>query len=154
MRAVVDANAEGVLAAVGRVASWTAIREQLDAVVEANTERCRGCPLGSLAPQPAETDEQARIALATSLMRWSSQLRDGLRAMERRGDLADGADPERLATATLAAVQEGGLILTQGVGPHATPGTWPSPPMRPTLSSTPTPGRPPSIAHGHGRSAA
>jgi AcrR family transcriptional regulator len=112
MRAVVDANAEEVLGSVGPVDSWTAIRDWLDAVVEANTERCRGCPLGSLVPQLAETDEQARIALATSLLRWSSQLRDGLRAMQRRGDLADDADPELLATATLAAVQ-GGLVLTQ-----------------------------------------
>jgi AcrR family transcriptional regulator len=112
MRAVIDANAEDVLGSLGPVDSWTAIREWLDTVVETNTERCRGCPLGALVPQLAEIDEQARIALAASLMRWRSQLRDGLRAMQGRGDLADGADPERLATATLAAVQ-GGLILTQ-----------------------------------------
>jgi TetR/AcrR family transcriptional regulator, transcriptional repressor for nem operon len=112
LRAVIGHNAEGVLNGVGPFDSWTAIRGWLDSVVAANAERCRGCPIGSLVPQLAETDERARIALAASLTRWTEQLRDGLCSMQARGKLATTADPDRLATATLAAVQ-GGLVLTQ-----------------------------------------
>ena len=79
--------------------------------MEANTVRCRGCPLGSLVPQLAQTDEQARAALAASLARWTVHLSDGLRAMQGR-QARPSADPDRLATATLAAIQ-GGLVLTQ-----------------------------------------
>jgi TetR/AcrR family transcriptional repressor of nem operon len=112
LRAVIDHNADAVVGAVGPFDSWTAIRGWLDSVVEANARRCRGCPVGSLVPQLAETDEQARIALAATLTRWSAHLRDGLRSMQAQGKLRPGADPDRLATATLAAVQ-GGLVLTQ-----------------------------------------
>jgi hypothetical protein len=42
--------------------------------------------------------------------RWEDGIRSGLRAMHERGELR--ADPDRLATALLAAVQ-GGLLLTQ-----------------------------------------
>ena len=52
------------------------------------------------------------MALASSFGRWRALLRDGLVSMQTRGKLARDADPERLATATLAAIQ-GGLLLTQ-----------------------------------------
>ena len=44
--------------------------------------------------------------------RWEGAIRDGLQAMHKRGDLRRSADPDRLATALLAAVQ-GGLVLSQ-----------------------------------------
>ena len=50
--------------------------------------------------------------MASSFERWRALLRDGLCSMQARGKLARDADPERLATATLAAIQ-GGLLLTQ-----------------------------------------
>jgi hypothetical protein len=71
-----------------------------------------GGPVGSLVGQLAEGDEQTRSALADSFARWEEPLRRGLRAMQERGKLDRRADPARLATATLAAIQ-GGLVLTQ-----------------------------------------
>ncbi len=50
--------------------------------------------------------------LADSFERWEREIREGLRSMKARGKLARRADPDELATATLAAIQ-GGLILTQ-----------------------------------------
>ena len=70
------------------------------------------CPIGSLAGELAETDEQARTELATGFDRWEAPLREGLIQMQDEGKLRRGADPARLATATLAAIQ-GGLVLTQ-----------------------------------------
>jgi TetR/AcrR family transcriptional regulator, transcriptional repressor for nem operon len=112
LRAVIDHNAEDIVGSLGPFDSWAEIRRWLDSVVEANTVRCRGCPLGSLVPQLAQTDERARAALAASLARWTVHLSDGLRAMQAQGKVARRADPDRLATATLAAIQ-GGLVLTQ-----------------------------------------
>jgi TetR/AcrR family transcriptional regulator, transcriptional repressor for nem operon len=115
LRAVVLHNAEGVLGSVGGpLDSWTSIRASFDSMVELQEERraCGGCPLGTLVGQLAEVDEEARLALADSFARWEARLRDGLRAMQLQRKLDPGADPDALATATLAAIQ-GGLLLTQ-----------------------------------------
>jgi TetR/AcrR family transcriptional repressor of nem operon len=115
LRAVVAHNTESVIGYLGEVDdSWTAIRSWLDSLVEVQVERrgCGGCPLGSLVPQLAETDEEARHALVDSFARWEALLRDGLRSMQARGKLGRRADPDELATATMAAIQ-GGLLLTQ-----------------------------------------
>ena len=74
---------------------------------------CRGgCPIGSLASELMETDAAARVRLATSFRQWEASIRDGLRAMRKRGDLAARANSDELALALLAAVQ-GGILLTQ-----------------------------------------
>jgi AcrR family transcriptional regulator len=114
LRAVVDYNTGGVLGTLGAFDSWKAIRSWFDSLVDLQRERkaCGGCPIGSLVPQLVEADEQARVALAAGLARWQAHLRDGLRSMQESGKLGASADPDALATATLAAIQ-GGLLLTQ-----------------------------------------
>ncbi len=118
LRAVVAHNAELVLAAqephLRSLDSWKAIRAWLDALVELQVAAAArgGCPVGSLVGQLAEADEQARLVLADSFARWEEPLRRGLRSMQQRGKLGRTAEPDRLATATLAAIQ-GGLVLTQ-----------------------------------------
>jgi TetR/AcrR family transcriptional repressor of nem operon len=115
LRAVVDHNTEGVIQYLGAVDdSWKAIRAWLDSMVELQVAReaCGGCPVGSLVPQLAEADVEARLALADSFTRWEALMGEGLRAMQEKGKLDPQADPDELATATLAAIQ-GGLLLTQ-----------------------------------------
>jgi TetR/AcrR family transcriptional regulator, transcriptional repressor for nem operon len=114
LRAVVAHNADGVLGDLPPLESWTAIRSWLDALVELQVVRsaCGGCPIGALVGQLAESDEEARLALATSLERWRLHLRDGLSFLQAAGKLDRHADNDELATATLAAIQ-GGLVLTQ-----------------------------------------
>ena len=74
---------------------------------------CRGgCPLGSLGSELAETNPAARADVAAALIRWESGIRLGLHAMAGSGRLRQGADPSKLATTTLAALQ-GALLLTQ-----------------------------------------
>jgi TetR/AcrR family transcriptional regulator, transcriptional repressor for nem operon len=60
----------------------------------------------------AEAYPDCRTNLADSFDQWETPIRDGLRAMHRRGDLRPAADPNRLTAALLAAVQ-GGLLLTK-----------------------------------------
>jgi TetR/AcrR family transcriptional regulator, transcriptional repressor for nem operon len=115
LRAVVDHNTEGVIQYLGAVDdSWKALRLWLDSMVELQVARraCGGCPVGSLVPQLAESDSEARLALADSFTRWEALLGEALRSMQEKGKLDPHADPDELATATLAAIQ-GGLLLTQ-----------------------------------------
>jgi AcrR family transcriptional regulator len=118
LREVVAHNAELVLEAqephLYSLESWKAIRAWLDALVELQvTAGARGgCPVGSLVGQLAEADEQTRNVLADAFARWEEPLRRGLRSMQERGKLDRKAEPDRLATATLASIQ-GGLVLTQ-----------------------------------------
>jgi TetR/AcrR family transcriptional repressor of nem operon len=114
LRAVADHNAERVLGSIGPLESWRAIRAWFDSMIEHQSARGArgGCPIGSLAAQLAEADEEARLALADAFGRWETLLCDGLRSLQAQGKLARRADPARLATAILAAIQ-GGLLLTQ-----------------------------------------
>lgn len=118
LREVVTHNAELILEAqephLGSLESWKAIRAWLDSLVELQVRAGArgGCPVGSLVGQLAEADEQTRDVLADAFARWEEPLRRGLRSMQNRGKLDRRAQPDRLATATLAAIQ-GGLVLTQ-----------------------------------------
>jgi TetR/AcrR family transcriptional regulator, transcriptional repressor for nem operon len=117
VHAVIDRTVQQVLGAqpaLADLSSWAAIAGWFDDLVQLQLDRdaIGGCPIGSLAGELAETDEQARTELATGFDRWEAPLRDGLRQMQADGKLQPGADPARLATATLAAIQ-GGLVLTQ-----------------------------------------
>jgi TetR/AcrR family transcriptional regulator, transcriptional repressor for nem operon len=117
VHAVIDRTVEQVLGAQPRLtnlSSWAAIAAWFDDLVQLQVNRhaIGGCPIGSLAGELAETDEQARTELAAGFDRWEAPLRDGLRQMQAEGKVRHSADPARLATATLAAIQ-GGLVLTQ-----------------------------------------
>jgi TetR/AcrR family transcriptional repressor of nem operon len=117
LRAVIAYNTELVLSAVGNdVArgSWRAIRTWFDSMTDfqrAGGGR-RGCPVGTLVAQLAESDEAAQRALAESFDRWQAPLTTGLEAMKARGKLKRHADVGALTTATMASIQ-GGLLLTQ-----------------------------------------
>ena len=117
IHAVIDRTIQQVLdaqPALADLSSWKAIKKLLDDLVALQTERhaVGGCPIGGLAGQLAETDEVARTQLAAGFDRWEDPLRRGLEQLRAEGKLRRDADPARLATATLAAIQ-GGLVLTQ-----------------------------------------
>jgi AcrR family transcriptional regulator len=117
VHAVIDRTVQQVLDAQPRLidlSSWAAIAAWFDDLVQLQVDRhaVGGCPIGSLAGELAETDEQARTEIAAGFDRWERPLREGLRQMQADGKLRRRADPARLATATLAAIQ-GGLVLTQ-----------------------------------------
>lgn len=102
---------------LSRLDSIEALEAWRDFMVEVQQRRhCHGgCPLGSLAGELADTDPDARTDLADGFARWETAIRQGLQAMQKRGELDTTADPARLALATLAAIQ-GGLLLTQTRG--------------------------------------
>lgn len=99
---------------LARLDSLEALEAWRDAVVELQAANggAGGCPVGSLASELADADDDARARLEAGFARWESAIRAGLEAMRERGELAPDADCDRLALALLAALQ-GGLLLTQ-----------------------------------------
>ena len=117
IHAVIDCTIQQVLdgqPALADLSSWTAIAGWFDDLVALQVSRdaVGGCPIGGLAGQLAEVDEEARRELADGFDRWERPLREGLEKMRAAGKLRRNADPARLANATLAAIQ-GGLVLSQ-----------------------------------------
>ncbi|MER6442371.1 TetR family transcriptional regulator [Streptomyces sp. NPDC001185] len=95
-----------------RLDTMAGLRGWRDSLVDYQRRlQCRGgCPIGTLGTEVAESNPEARLAVASGFLRWESAIREGLTAMHARGEL--DADPDDLALATLAALQ-GGLLLTQ-----------------------------------------
>jgi len=118
VHAVIDVTADDVLDRQGELLdhldSWAGIDRWFDTLVRDQIDRQArgGCPIGCLAGQLAETDPDARAAIAAGLERYEAHLRDGLTRMKARGKLRKDADPAALAIATMASM-EGGLLLTQ-----------------------------------------
>lgn len=118
VQAVIEYQTEQVLAfqrpLLHRLDSFEALEAWRDAVVQAQRARdCQGgCPLGSLAAELSDTDPQARARLATGYAQWEGAIRDGLAAMQERGELDAEADTGDLSLALLTALQ-GGLLMTQ-----------------------------------------
>jgi TetR/AcrR family transcriptional regulator, transcriptional repressor for nem operon len=119
VRAVVDYRAQTVvgeihepmLAAIESIDDLRAWRDKIVSITE--DAGCHGgCPLGSLGSELAELDHVARDDVAAGCIRWEAAICACLQGMRDRGQLVAAADPGRLATAMLAALQ-GGLLLAQ-----------------------------------------
>lgn len=94
--------------------SWENLERWRDLLIALQEERqCTGgCPIGSLASELADHDEDARIALVASFDQWEQYLVKGFTRMKERGDLRPDADANELALAVMSSIQ-GGLLLTQ-----------------------------------------
>ncbi|GAA3170761.1 MULTISPECIES: TetR/AcrR family transcriptional regulator [Nonomuraea] len=118
VRAVVEARAAQVLERergnLERLKSFNGLVRWRNALVQRNALQngAYGCALGSLASELADQDDQARTTLAASFAEWEGLLAAGLRRMRENGVLRPQADPERLATGLLAALQ-GGYLLAE-----------------------------------------
>ena len=118
VHAVIHATTDAVLGRqdelLNHLDSWAGIDRWFDFMVQHQiAEQARGgCPIGSLAGQLAESDPEARAAIAAGFDRWEAHVREGLTRMKAHGKLRKDADPAALATATMASIQ-GGLLLTQ-----------------------------------------
>ncbi|MFF4305348.1 TetR/AcrR family transcriptional regulator [Streptomyces sp. NPDC001601] len=97
-----------------RLNSLRGLERWRDVLIEHNALRngAYGCPLGSLASELADQDEEAREALARHFDTWEGLLEAGLERMKDSGVLRPDADAEELATGLMAALQ-GGYLLAQ-----------------------------------------
>lgn len=97
-----------------RLNSLRGLERWRDALIESNAVRngAYGCPLGSLASELADQDEEARQAIARYFDTWEGLLEAGLVRMRNSGILRADADAQELATGLVAALQ-GGYLLAQ-----------------------------------------
>src|SRR5215471_6702655 len=109
--------AEQVLAeltqALGAVASLAELEHALAGFADGYEQMgLPGCPIGSLAAEVAERNEDARLQTAAAFDAWERLFADALERMRDRGELRADASPAALATALLASI-EGGMVLSQ-----------------------------------------
>jgi TetR/AcrR family transcriptional regulator, transcriptional repressor for nem operon len=71
-----------------------------------------GCPIGTLATEVADRNEDARLQAAAGFDAWERLLADALERMRQRGELRADTEPAALATGLLASI-EGGMVLSQ-----------------------------------------
>ncbi len=69
------------------------------------------CPLGTMAAE-LKNDPAFRPALDAAFRQWEQPLAQGLTAMKARGELVRNAEPHRLASMVIAALQ-GGMLLAR-----------------------------------------
>jgi AcrR family transcriptional regulator len=107
---VIELNARGL----SRLNSMRGLELWRNAVLQKVTVRhgAYGCELGSLAAELSDVDEDARGMLANMFQTWEQLFIDGFERMKQSGVLRDDAEPARLATAVIAALQ-GGYLLAQ-----------------------------------------
>ena len=103
----------GLTQALGTVASLAELEQALAGFADAYEQMgLPGCPIGSLATQVAEHNEDARLQTAAAFDAWEQLFAGALERMRDRGELRADASPAVLATALLASI-EGGMVLSQ-----------------------------------------
>ncbi|MDT7741645.1 MAG: TetR/AcrR family transcriptional regulator, transcriptional repressor for nem operon [Actinomycetota bacterium] len=116
VEAVIDRQAQMIVAAQEQVGPGTleGLRVWRDGLIAhaRHVSGAGGCPLGHLAGQLVETDENARLRLAEGFRQWATVLRRTCRELHRTGGLTADVEPDQLADTLLATLQ-GGLLLSQ-----------------------------------------
>ena len=103
----------GLTQALGAVASLAELEQALAGFADRYEQMgLPGCPIGSLAAEVAERNEDARLRAAAAFDAWEQLFADALERMRERGELRADASPAVLATALLASI-EGGMVLSQ-----------------------------------------
>jgi len=116
VRAVIEARGDAVLThqrrRLARVKSLHGLEMWRDELVKRNALRngAYGCPLGSLANEIADHDEDSRRAIAAHFEAWTQLLVDAMDELKRRDVLRPDADSRAMASGLLAAVQGGYLL--------------------------------------------
>lgn len=128
VRAVVERQTQIVLAQqplINSVDSWAGLDAWIEEILRAHSAPGGpfSCPLGTMAAE-LKNDDAFRPSLDAAFRRWEAPLERGLQSMQDRGELADTADPARMATGVIAALQ-GGMLLASVHGDIA--------PLRDTL---------------------
>ena len=116
VREVIEFRAEALLAQQRRrlekVDSLRGLELWRDEMVERNALRdgAYGCPLGSIANEIADHDEDTRRIIATHFDEWLQMLIDAIDRLRTIGILRADADSRALASGLLAALQGGYLL--------------------------------------------
>lgn len=126
--AVIERQLELVLArqpTLAHIESWDGIDAWVSEILTAHSAPGGpfACPLGTMAAE-LKNDSTFRPLLDNAFRRWEAPLARGLQTIQDRGELVADADPNRLASTVIAALQ-GGMLLARVRGDIA--------PLRDTL---------------------
>lgn len=88
------------------------LERRLEGFVVLYEQHFAGCPLGTIAVDVAGYNDGARRQVSTAFTAWGAIFADLFARLRDRGELRADADPARLGTALLAAL-EGGQLLSQ-----------------------------------------
>jgi TetR/AcrR family transcriptional regulator, transcriptional repressor for nem operon len=126
--AVIERQLELVLArqpTLTHIESWDGIDDWVSEILTAHSAPGGpfACPLGTMAAE-LKNDPTFRPLLDDAFRRWEAPLARGLQTIQDRGELVADADPNRLASTVIAALQ-GGMLLARVRGDIA--------PLRDTL---------------------
>jgi TetR/AcrR family transcriptional regulator, transcriptional repressor for nem operon len=114
--AVIERQLELVLArqpALTHIESWDGIDAWVSEILTAHSAPGGpfACPLGTMAAE-LKNDPTFRPLLDDAFRRWEAPLARGLQTIQDRGELVADADPNRLASTVIAALQ-GGMLLAR-----------------------------------------
>jgi AcrR family transcriptional regulator len=115
VEAVVDHQCASVLGWQARVLAsvndWRGLQHWAEVIVAEHGFR-GGCPIGTLAAELSDTDEELRANLSDAFIAWSDAIHGALLRLRGNGLIAADADLDALTTITLSAIQ-GGLLLSK-----------------------------------------
>src|ERR1700758_2112151 len=104
---------DGLTGALGDVSSLAGLEQALAGFIAGFEQMgLPGCPIGTLATEVADRNEDARLLAAAGFDAWEHLLADALERMRQSGELRADAEPAALATGLLASI-EGGMMLSQ-----------------------------------------
>lgn len=114
--AVIERQLELVLArqpTLTHIESWEGIDAWVSEILRAHSAPGGpfACPLGTMAAE-LKNDPAFRPLLDDAFRRWEAPLARGLQTIQDRGELVADADPSRLASILIAALQ-GGMLLAR-----------------------------------------
>ncbi|MGW0796281.1 TetR/AcrR family transcriptional regulator [Streptomyces sp. NPDC002692] len=96
---------------LGDLTSWGAWLAWRDTVVARYRGQGQQCPLNMLMSQLGRSTPGAQAVVAELLGKWQGEIADGVRAMQRQGEIGPGVDADRSAAALLAGIQGGVVVL-------------------------------------------
>ncbi|MDH6244666.1 helix-turn-helix domain-containing protein [Mycobacterium sp. OTB74] len=96
---------------LGALTSWAAWQRWRDAVVERYRRQGQNCPMSVLMSEIGRTTPGAQAVSVQLINTWRAEIADGIRDMQRQGKIADGIDADRTASALLAGIQGGVVVL-------------------------------------------
>ncbi|MGW4486833.1 TetR/AcrR family transcriptional regulator [Amycolatopsis sp. NPDC004368] len=113
--AVAEFEADRVLGSqqpyLGALHTWEAWQSWRDTVLAHYIEQGQHCPLNVVMSQVGRNTPGAQAVTARLMERWLTELAAGIRHLQSVGEIRPAVDPSRAASALLAGVQGGVLML-------------------------------------------
>lgn len=104
---------------LSQLTSWPAWRQWRDAVVERYRRQGVNCPLGALITEIDRRTPAAQEVTRQLFEQWQRQVEIGIRQMQANGNISVELDASQAASAVIAAIQGGVVILmTTGSARH------------------------------------